>query len=282
MSLGGVRVDRVRPTFGAEDAHDVTNRPPKTQDQGYGPRLRHRVIPVTRLRWLSMYITTDTSYALCPLILGECLFVRMSKQEVDTYIHRKKQNTHSVDNLIKIAHAMWDHRKHPNEEGVKRSALVDELGLDLDYSAKTCLNHLTEIDILEEYRKPGPKTYVIADWHDEVFIMGMVDEAADEGIEAVIDHVRDEDPISGDDTPAVADGAGITLRQVVAKQFDLQPAALEQHLRGGDQVGKLNSAVEAIEKHDDFEPRDDYGEIRFINVPYRYRLTEFAVDLYEQ
>lgn len=206
----------------------------------------------------------------------------MSKQDVEAYIRREKRNTHSVDDQVEIAHAMWDRGKHPNEEGVKRTDLEDELGLDLDYSVKTSLRHLEEIDIVEEYREPGPDTYVIADWHDETFIMGIVDEAAEEGIEALIDHVQDEDPVSGDDTPAVADGAGVTLRQVVADEFDLQPRALEDHLRGDNQVDKLNDAVERIEDNDEFETRDDYGEIRFVNVPYRYRLTAFAVDLYEQ
>lgn len=206
----------------------------------------------------------------------------MSKQDVEAYIHRQKRNTHSVDDQVEIAHAMWARGKLPDEEGIKRSDLEDELGLDLDYSVKTSLRHLEEIDIIEEYREPGPDTYVIADWHDKTFIMGMVDETAEEGIEALIDHVQDEDPVTGDDTPVIADGAGTTLRQVVAEEFDLQPHALEDHLRGDNQVDKLNDAVEGVEAHDDFETRDDYGEIRFVNVPYRYRLTAFTVDLYEQ
>ena len=156
----------------------------------------------------------------------------MAKRHAKDYIQREKRNTHSVDDQVSIAHAMWDHEKLPGEHGVKRSDLEDELRLNLDYNVKTCLRHLEEIDVVEEYREPGPDTYVIADWHDETFIMGMVDEAAEEGIESLIDHVQDEDPVSSDDTPAVADGAGITLRQVVAEQFDLQSDALEQHLRG--------------------------------------------------
>jgi hypothetical protein len=206
----------------------------------------------------------------------------MAKQDVEDYIRYHKRNAHSVDDQIKIAHAMWDRGKLPNETGVKRSDLEDELGLDLDYSVKTSLRHLEEIDIVDEYREPGPDTYVIADWHEETFIMGMVDEATEEGIEALIDHVQDEDPVSGDDTPVVADGAGTTLRQAVAKEFDLRPHALEDHLRGDNQVDKLNDAVEGIEAHDDFETRDNYGEIRFVNVPYHYRLTAFTVDLYRE
>lgn len=229
-------------------------------------------------------VVGHTGLVLCvvPPKFGRISNHEMAKVDVETYIYDEKRNTHSTDDQVKIAHALWDHGKHPNEQGVKRRDLEDVLGLDLDYSSKTCLRHLKEIDIVDEYREPGPDTYVIADWHDEVFIMGMVDEAAEEGIEALIDHVQDDDPASGDDTPAVADGAGVTLRQIVAQQFDLQPDSLEQHLRNDNQVNKLNDAVEGIEEHDNFDTRDNYGEIRFINVPYRYRLTPFAADLYER
>jgi hypothetical protein len=206
----------------------------------------------------------------------------MAQSHAENYIRREKQSTHSVDDQVTIAHAMWGQGKLPNDQGVKRTDLEPELGLNLDYTVKTSLRHLEEINMVEEYRQPGPDTYVIADWHDETFIMGMVDEAAEEGIEALLEHVQDDDPVSGDDTPVVADGAGMILRQVVAEEFDLKPDALEQHLRGDNKVDKLNDAVEGIEEHNEFETRDDYGEIRFVNVPYRYRLTAFAVDLYQQ
>lgn len=80
----------------------------------------------------------------------------------------------------------------------------------------------------------------------------------------------------------MADGAGITVRTVVANEFDVMPEAVEQYLRKGDQVDKLNDAIEAIEDHDDIETRDNYGKIGFRNVAYRYRLTEKAVGLVEQ
>lgn len=93
---------------------------------------------------------------------------------------------------------------------------------------------------------------------------------------------NDEMPDEG--SPSVAaDGAGTTIRSEVADHFDLKPDAVEQHLRTGDPVDKLNGAVEAIEDDDhDLETGDDYGSIIFINQAYRYRLTSHAVGLYEE
>lgn len=207
----------------------------------------------------------------------------MGKTEVRQYIHAEKGNTHSVDEQVAIAHAMWDLGIGPTvEDGPKRKTLEDVLGLDLDYQPRTSLRHLEEIGIVDEYTKPGPDTYVIAEWHPDVFIMGDVEGAAREGINALIDHIHDEDLPPTDESPAVADGAGQTLRHVVAEAFDTEPDALEGELRAGDPVEKLNPAVDAIEESDDFETRDDYGRIRFINAPNRYRLTNFAIDLYQE
>ena len=206
----------------------------------------------------------------------------MGKRHIEDHIHREKSDTHSTDDQIKLAHAMWNGSELPTEEGVTRADAEEEWGEGLNHNVKTCLRHLEEIDIIEEYRQPGPETYVIADWHDEVFIMGMIDEAAEEGIEALINHIQDEDQPAADDTTAVADGSGGTIRQAVAHQFDLRPEAVEQYLRSGDLVEKLNEAVEAIDSHEEFTTRDDYGEIRFLRAPYQYRLTVFAVDLYRR
>lgn len=204
----------------------------------------------------------------------------MTEREVREYIHREKRNTHSVEDQVTLSHSLWDQREVPSSEGLTRREIEDELEPELDHSVKTCLRHLEEINIVEEFQSQGPETLVIADWDDKGIVNGSVDETADEGIEALIDHVQNEDPTPGDDTTAVADGVGVTLRQVVAEQFDLEGDSLEGYLRTGDQVDKLNAAVEAIEEDDEFTTREDYDRLVFINQPLRYRLTEFAVDRY--
>ena len=204
----------------------------------------------------------------------------MAKEDVRIYIYRNKRNTHSTDDQVTLAHRLWGRGELPSEEGVTRREAEELWESELEHSVETCLHHLEEIDIVESFRK-GPETLVIADWKDDGIVNGSVDEVAAEGIEALIDHVLDMDSPPSDDTSAVADGAGVTLRQVVAGQFDLKPGSLESHLRTGDLVKKLNTAVGSI-KHDEFSTRDDYGRIQFINSPYRYRLTSLAVDLYER
>lgn len=255
-----------------------------TGDRGHPCLCQQGRLLYPRGRDASSGVNRPTLIVVLPAatLTGTPLPKPMGRKHVEVYIRREKRDTRSTDDQIKLSHAMWEGDELPSEEGVTRSDAEDEWAADLDHNVKTCLRHLEEINIVEEFREPGPDTYVIAEWHDETFIMGMVDEAADEGVEALIDHVQDEDPPTGDDTPAVADGGSVTLRQVVARQFDLRPDAVERHLRSGDQVEKLNEAIEGIEEHDEFTTRDDYGEIRFLKAPYQYRLTEFAVDLYRR
>lgn len=206
----------------------------------------------------------------------------MTQANIRNYIETQKDNARSTDEQIAIAHAMWDNGVGPQHDGLKRAEIEDELNLDLSHKPKTSLKHLVDIDVVEEFTRPGPDTYVIADWRDEdAFILGEVTEAAETAIESLIDHMQDDDPVSGGTDPAVADG-GVTVRSVLSTRFDYEPQSVEEQLRIGDPVDKLNEAVDAIQETEDLETRDDYGEVVFINKAYRYRLSTTAVRLYEQ
>lgn len=204
----------------------------------------------------------------------------MTTKDMENRIRSEKADAHSVKEQIEIAHAMWGHGIAPTHDGLKRVDVEDELGLDLNYNVRTSLKHLAEIGVVEEFAPPGPDTLVIADWRDDGVVNGEVDEAATQGVEALIRHMQDDDPVDEGDTSAVADGVGKTIRSVVSKRFDYSPGKLETFLRQGDQVDKLTEAVKAIKEDDDLSKRDDYDEIVFINMPYRYRLTPRAVTLY--
>lgn len=206
----------------------------------------------------------------------------MGKKHAARYIREHKDDTRSIDEQIEISHALWDEDFGPGSDGLKRTEIEDELGLDLDYQPGTSLDHLVEIEMVEEFQRPGPDTLVIATWLEDGVINGEVGESAVEGVEALIADMDDEMPDEG--SPSVAaDGAGTTIRAAVADQFDLEPHAVEEHLRTGDPVDKLNGAVEAIEDDEnDLGTGDDYGSIIFINQAYRYRLTTHAVGLYEE
>lgn len=206
----------------------------------------------------------------------------MSKSDAEAYIRERKSDTYSVDEQVEMSHSFWDARIGPTHDGIRRADIENRLGLDLDHTVKTSVKHLVDIGMVEEFTRPGPSTLVIATWREDGVINGEVDEAAGEGVENLIAHMHDDDPPEGEDTPAVADGAGSTVRSTVADAFDLLPGGVEDYLRTGDQVEKLNVAVEAIEDNGDLSTRDDYGEIIFVNPAYRYRLTERAVTLYER
>jgi len=207
----------------------------------------------------------------------------MGKTHIERLIRFLKGATHSTEDQTNICHGLWSKGITPSHEGLKAKELGDELGLDLDYDARTSLGHLDDIGLVEEYLPPGVRTCAIATWKDDGIVNGKVGEAAEEGIEALIDHMHDDDLPEEGDSSAVADGAGPTVRGVVADRFDLVPDAVESHPRGpGDQVERLNDAVESIEDHDDVSTRDTYGEIIFVNRAYRYRLTPAAVNLYRQ
>ncbi len=210
----------------------------------------------------------------------------MAKTHVKRHIYSRKRSTDSVAEQVEIAHAMWDAGIRPDHDGLKLKEIEDALDLELEYNVDTSVKtHLNETDLVEEFLPPGNDTLVIAEWRDEGegVVNGNVDEAIDEGIQNLNDHIQEDDPASDEDTSAVADGGRVTLRQVVADRFDIRiPETVEEFLRNGDRLEKLNAAVEVIKENDEISKRDDYGKISIINMPYRYRLTEWAVEQYKR
>lgn len=210
----------------------------------------------------------------------------MSKQDTLRYIYERKRNTRSVDEQANIAHALWENGIDQNHEGLKRSEIEDALALKLDYTAGTSLSHLEDIDVVEEFCPPGVETLVIARWmteenEDGEIVLGRVGEAAEEGIDGIIDDLSSVDPQSGATT--AADGSGTTIRSVLSSEFDLLPEKVESYLRSTDKPVKvLNRAIEAIKENEGVDVGDDYGEITFINRAHRFRLDTTGIDLYEQ
>jgi len=203
-------------------------------------------------------------------------------KDATSFIRERKRNTRSIDEQVQIARAMWEQNVDQDHDGLKRKEIEGELGLTLRYKPRTSLHHLEEIGIVEEFVR-RPETLVIAEWMDDgegEIVLGRVEEAAQEGLTALADHVESEEPT--DKTVAVADGAGSTLQSVIASEMDLIPEEVENYLRSTTEpVEVLNRAVEAIEEDDNLTVGADYGKIVFINTPYRYRLTEMAASLCE-
>lgn len=212
---------------------------------------------------------------------------------LEQYIRTNHATHDSVEDQVRLADLLYDENvTYGGSEKTQKEieALVKKRKLDLDHEVGTILDNLcnfekAEFDVVEKAFPPGPETFVISERLDDV-INGRIDEIVENDREALIDHIQEDDPVTDeDDSSAVADGAGTSLRTIVADGLDVAPDNVEHDLRSGDafdQVGKLDDAINAIEESDDGSKRDDYGRITFRHVAYRYRMTERAVQRKEE
>ncbi len=206
--------------------------------------------------------------------------------EVEEEIRDRKGKTRSVDDQVKLVRALFEAEIEPDHEGLKRSEMESQLDIEFDFTPGTVLNHLSEIDLVQKVSPPGPDYYVISERTDEI-VNGRIEEEVEQNLEGLIAHI-DEEPhfarksqFSEEGAIAVTDGAGRTLRSILAEEFSIMPEKVESYLRGGNSLEKLNSAIEAIERSESITKRGEYDKIIFRRQAYRYRLTEKAVKLAE-
>jgi len=215
---------------------------------------------------------------------GFCVQIAMATRHIEYAIRYIKRITDSIEDQVDIAHALYQQGIDQTHNGVKADDLEAELGLSLTYEVRTSLKHLVDLGLVNEFQPPGPDYFVIAEWKDSgngEIVNGEVEEAAEEGIEGLIEDLDPFEP-SGGDTATATDG-GASLRSALAEEFDLIPEAVEDYLQSAsDPVDVLNRAVSAVEEAEGIETSEDYGEIGFARMPYQYRLTPAAVQLYER
>jgi hypothetical protein len=213
---------------------------------------------------------------------------------LEAYVRERKGNTHSVGDQVTVAKAFYEAGIGPAEKGLKRAELLDSLDVDIEYQPRTVLNHLVDAGVLAQTAPPGPDVFAISERLDDI-VNGQVTEEAEANLDALIAHIDDElqvTELSADaaerDGPqarisapsvAVADGAGRTIRSILAAAFGVEPEQVTDFLRSGDPVDRLNTAVEVIESSEEVTKSEDYGQIVFVRPAYRYRLTEQAMDL---
>ncbi|MDL0135001.1 hypothetical protein [Halobacterium salinarum] len=153
---------------------------------------------------------------------------------------------------------------------------------------------MVEIDVLDRTAPLGPDVFAISERTDEI-VLGRVTEEAEQNLEALIAHIDDELQVTSLEAKAaeldgpearisapsvaVADGAGRTIRSILAAEFGIEPERVVEHLQSGDPVDRLNTAVNAIKSSEEVEKSEAYGQILFVSPAYRYRLTEQAMEL---
>jgi hypothetical protein len=111
----------------------------------------------------------------------------------------------------------------------------------------------------------------VEDDHDGAAEGIEVEETLDGEIERLIDHILaniDDRIVTIDDSQpgdrvVIADGAGRTIRSILAEEFEIPSEDVTSHLRAGDRLAKLNQAVDAIEESEDIDKGDDYTRVIF-------------------
>lgn len=184
----------------------------------------------------------------------------------------------SVDDQVTVARALYDEGVLSEEEALKEdeiAELLKEREDELEYKLRTSLDNLRDIPVIVGYFPPGSRYVPISERRDEI-IFGEVEETVRVDREALLDHVHDDDPDEEEEElPLTADGRGITVREVIGDDADVDPEDVEHHLHSGrrdTQRERLNDAIDAIVDSDEVTKRDDYGKVVFRHKAYRYYL----------
>jgi hypothetical protein len=211
---------------------------------------------------------------------------------VGRYIREQSGETRSADDLIEVVTALYEADIGPDHDGIKRIELLERFDVDIEFTPQTVLARLVEVGLLEEVTPHGPGFFAISERIDEI-VNGRVTEEAEENVDALVAHIDDElqsveltddaaelDGRRTTSTPSVAqaDGAGRTIRSILAAEFDVPPERVVDYLRSGDPIDRLNAAVDAIEASEEVSKSQEYGRIVFRRPAYRYRLTEKATN----
>lgn len=208
------------------------------------------------------------------------------RTDLASFVREENGQLSTAEEQAKLATFLMDEGIGPEHEGCTPREIEERLGDDVDYSVRTLLDHLVNLGLAEEIRPSGPEILLVSERVNEV-INGRIEEEVERNLNELIDHMDGQLRVSSTEdlqtgSPlAAADGAGETIRSLLAKEFEVSPEHVESHLRKGDQLTKLNTAVEAIENSDWATKGDEYGKINYVRPPNRYRLTEKAVELAE-
>lgn len=223
-----------------------------------------------------------------PKAVREALSIDEPEDEskLHSFVSGENGQLPTAEEQAKLASLLIDENIGPEHEGYTSREVEERFADDFDYSIGTLLEHLVDLGLVEEIRPSGPEILLMSERVNEV-INARVEEEVERNLNELLDHMDGQLRVSSTaelqtgQPPATADGAGETIRSLLAKEFNVPPEQVESHLRNGDRLAKLNTAVEAIENSDWTTKGDEYGKINYVRPPNRYRLTEKAIELAE-
>ncbi|WP_135825569.1 hypothetical protein [Halorussus ruber] len=208
----------------------------------------------------------------------------MTLRDLEDKIRDERGGIPSTDSIAALALTMYLDAMVPTEENsLKKRHIKRVYGDIVEVKIGTCLNHLHEIDIVRRWFNGG-RWLVIHDRRDEI----VNDEDLEELLEDETDRLLDDlEPL------ALADGGtdDLTKREVVAEALGVGLDEIEEEVKKEDLTEdgeiwdwreNLETAIEAIEEEEKVNKGNDYEPIRILRNPYRYELTEKAVEIAEQ
>lgn len=209
-----------------------------------------------------------------------------TESKLESFVRNQNKQSVTTDEQVNLVISLAEAGVGPEHEGVSKRELRNQIAGNFEYGIETLLTHLIEIGLVEKISPSGPEILLVSERVNEV-INGRVEEEVERNLEELINHmdgqlrVSNTEDIRSNSPSTAADGAGETIRSLLAKEFDISPEDVESHLREGDRLAKLNTAVEAIEASDWTTRGGEYGKINYVRPPNRYRLTEKAIELAE-
>lgn len=202
----------------------------------------------------------------------------MTHGNLPLYIRRQKGGLPSTADLVAFAKAAYNDALIPSKgNDMKKRHLARVYGDRIDVTMDTCLHHLLDIGIVHRWCNGG-EWLIIHERLDEI--------VNDQDLETLIDEETDR-LLADLEALALADGggSGLTKREVIAEELDVGLDEIGDELQEGDDIWirreKLEQAINAVEDEDAVEKGGDYAPILVIRNPYRYELTEKAVELAE-
>lgn len=192
-------------------------------------------------------------------------------------IREKNGNQPSVDGQVAVARGLVEEGIYTREDALKEAEieeLLNDLSIDLEYTLRTVLDNLCGVPFLTRFFPPGSRHVPISERRDEI-IFDEIGETVREDLDALLEHLREDDSDDEDELLIATDGRGVTVREVIAESADIPPENVEEYLTGGGSKTRrerLNEAIDAIVESDHVSKRGDYGKVLFKHKAYRYHL----------
>lgn len=202
----------------------------------------------------------------------------MSKDDEDPFdiIREKNGDQPSIDDQLTVARVLVEEGIHTRVDALKEAEieeLLDDRGIELDYTLRTSLDNLCTVPFTTRFFPTGSRYVPISERRDEI-IFDEIEETVSEDLDALLDHMHEDDPDDEDELLVATDGRGVTVREVVADAADISPENVEEYFTGAGprtRRERLNEAVDAIVDSDHVSKRG-YDKVVFKHKAYRYHL----------